>query len=59
MADTRSTSTKSAERRYTYREYLKRYPRSAHRRAKKPDDREPGEVGKEMARDIMRRLFHS
>lgn len=56
MADTRSTSTTSAGKTYTYREYLKRYPRSQ-RRAKQTDEKEPREVGKEMVKDIISRLF--
>lgn len=57
MADTRSNDMASGDKTYTYREYLEQFARSSEHKPNEPEERKPSEVGKEMAKKIIERLF--
>lgn len=60
MGDQRQASADSDEKKYTYREYLERFSSLDEQRASDPDEAdepEPSEVGREMAKGIIQRLF--
>lgn len=58
MTEPGSSGTSSGEKRYTYREYLEHFARAGQQNpTHEVEDREPSEVGKDMAKRIIERLL--